>query len=305
MTQIRKFNILNQLLRKAGLCLAMVFMTMFCSAKTTFAQRAVIAFNGVKIYSLPMVDDAPIATMMKGDTVKVIGQRGEWVKVAFEDDRKGWMQIQVRSAQSERTTRRGRVRGSNKGGETEFASNGGASANGAPRNGASSGVEPGTNSAEPDIVRDRRKPQPLDTQYRRFGYSFGFGVLETDFTYNWKFLFHSSPRLALEGSFKHALGEAADSYFIMANMIYLLKENKKFLPYLTGGVGVVNTVPERSIDAGTVSHMSINYGLGARKFFRKDLSILFNASLYNVFVGTGISSFKEFTVGLLVGKFWD
>lgn len=297
---------MNPLLRKASLFLAIVLVSMISSAKITFAQRAVIAFDGVKIYSLPMVDDSPAAVMMKGDTVKVLGQRGEWVKVAFKDGRKGWMQIQVPGARA--SNRHSRVHASEQDGHSKSPSASNELASGKSTNG---GSEQGTNGnhagsgIEPDLVPDRPKSQFADTQYRRFGYSFGFGLLETDFTYNWKFLFHSTPRLALEGSFKHALGQAADSYFIMVNMVYLLKENRKFLPYLTGGVGVVNTVPERSIDTGTVSHMAINLGLGARKYFRKDLSILFNVSNYTIFVGKGINNFKELTVGLLVGKFWD
>lgn len=289
---------MNPLLRRASLVLAIVLVSMLSSAKIAFAQRAVIAFDGVKIYSLPMVDDSPAAVMMKGDTVKVIGQRGEWVKIAFKDGRKGWMQIQAPGAKA--SNGHSRVHASEQNGQSRspYASN--ELASGKSTNGNRIG-----NGTEPDLVPDRPKSQFADTQYRRFGYSFGFGLLETDFTYNWKFLFHSTPRLALEGSFKHALGQAADSYLIMVNMVYLLKENRKFLPYLTGGVGVVNTVPERSIDTGTVSHMAINLGLGARKYFRKDLSILFNVSNYTIFVGKGISNFKELTVGLLVGKFWD
>ncbi|NIR51627.1 SH3 domain-containing protein [candidate division KSB1 bacterium] len=245
-----------------------------------FAQRAVIALNGVKIYSLPMVEDPPIATLTKDDTVRVIGQRGGWVKIGFANDKKGWMQLQVN-----------RNRGH--GGEVDGLPN-------------QAGENGGTNGKNPDRFDkpSRTGKRFNDTLYRRFGYSFGMGLVELDYTYTWKFMFHSKPRLALEGSFKHVLGKAADSYFIMANLSYLLKERERLLPYITGGLGVINTVPDRSISSNTVSHMAINYGVGARKLINERLSVVFTATQYTAF-GKGISQFHEITVGLLVGNFWD
>ena len=162
-------------------------------------------------------------------------------------------------------------------------------------------------SSAPDLRRKpKRHPQFGPRAHRRFGYSFGMGLLEMDFTYNWKFIFHTTQRLALVGSFKHTLGNAADSYFILANLSYLLKENNsRFMPFVTAGMGVINTVPKRSIGTDGVSNMTINYGIGARKYFRKNLSFLFNVTQYTAFVGKGINNFREFTIGLLVGKFWD
>ncbi|MFQ5649861.1 MAG: SH3 domain-containing protein [bacterium] len=280
------------------------------TAQATAQQRALIALDGVKVFSLPMVDDSPLTVLVKGDTVRVIGQRSKWVKIEFAPGKKGWMQVQLPDrerqrarSQKRRTASQGRAGQMSRQPELHAATNGhrgAAAAKGTSRRGV-----PASGGRAPDEIRPATSYQSEGSTYRRFGYAFGMGVLETDFTYNWKFVFHQTPRLALEGSFKHALGQAADSYLIMANFLYLLQQRKSWLPYLTGGMGVINTVPERSIDTGSVSHMAVNYGVGARKFVRQNLSLLVNASVYTVFVGKGVRHFKEVTIGLLVGKFWD
>lgn len=260
--------------------------------KIGLAQKAVISLDDVKIYSLPMVDEHPVAVLTQGEIVRIIGQRGAWVKIELENGSKGWMQLQV-----PRKPKPGQARA------MKAAAN--ISANSGNGNSAAGANVPG--ALPPDI---RRKPKsklvPSDQAYRRFGYSFGMGWLEFDFTYNWKFVYYMTPRLALEGAFKHTLGDAADSYFILSNLSYLLKNDAShFQPYVTGGLGVINTVPERSIGTDGVSNMAINYGIGARKYFKPNLSFLFNLTQYTVFVGKGIRNFREFTFGLLVGKFWD
>jgi hypothetical protein len=260
-----------------------------------WGQRAIISFDGVKIYALPLEDEAPTTVLSKGDTVRIIGQRGEWVKIGYQDGRKGWMKIEVKREPAMNAK-------NSKKSESEIS----------PGLAETNGVNvTATNSAEeppPDRI-SKSTPDKMvfsgQRVYRRFGYSFGMGLIETDYTYNWKFVFHSTPRLALEGSFRHVLGGAADSYFIMANLSYLLKEKQKLLPYLTGGVGVINTVPDRSIGADGVSHMAINVGLGARKFLKEKLAVTFNANQYTAFVGKGIRHYREVTIGMLVGKFWD
>ena len=60
------------------------------------AQRAIIAIDGAEIYSLPWADGSPITVLSKGDTVNIIGKRGEWVKIRFANGKKGWMPIQRR-----------------------------------------------------------------------------------------------------------------------------------------------------------------------------------------------------------------
>ena len=266
-----------------------------CSYTNAYAQRAIIALDGVKIYSLPMEDDLPSATLAQGDTVRVIGQRGEWVKIAFQDGLKGWMKLHVEKKDATN-------------GKSHEISNqrvektGGAEST----NGFHHETTNGTSEEPPDrLQKPPDKPQIKDTIYRRFGYSFGMGVIELDYTYNWKFVFHSTPRLALEGSFRHVLGDAADSYFIMANFAYLLKDKGKLLPYVTGGLGVINTVPERSVGLDGVSNMAVNVGVGARKYISEKLSLTFSASNYTAFVGKSVTHFREFTAGILVGKFWN
>ena len=64
-------------------------------------------------------------------------------------------------------------------------------------------------------------------------------------------------------------------------------------------------VPERSVDSRGVSHMALNYGVGVRKHLKRHMSLLVNLSQYTVFVGKGMSNFREFTIGFLVGKFWE
>ncbi|MCH7754569.1 SH3 domain-containing protein [candidate division KSB1 bacterium] len=261
------------------------------------AQRAVIAVDDAEIYSLPWVDGAPITMLSKGDTVNIIGKRGEWVKIHFADGRKGWMQIQVRKQHppiNDRAKTNGQaIPGNRRSGINSTAKNG-TYTNGTRK----------TNGKAPDLVKKKR-PVPGDEIYRRFGYSFGMGFIATDYTYSWKFVFHSTPKLALEGSFKHVLGKAADSYFIMSNLSYMLKETGKTRPYVTAGMGVINTVPDRSIGSDTVSNMAINYGVGARKYLTEKLSLIFTASQFSIFVGKNISNFREYTLGILVGKFWD
>ncbi len=262
-----------------------------------FAQRAVISLNHVKIYSLPMVDANPVAILTKGENVRVIGKRGAWVKIETADGHKGWMQLQVPKKTSSGKERRKPATTADipKGTQNTYES-------------ASNTADANRGGSSAADMRRKPKPHPPfgPRDYRRFGYSFGMGLLELDFTYNWKFIFHTTQRLALVGSFKHTLGDAADSYFILANLSYLLKEdNSRFMPFVTAGMGVINTVPKRSIGTDGVSNMTINYGIGARKYFRKNLSFLFNVTQYTAFVGKGINNFREFTMGLLVGKFWD
>ncbi len=259
---------LNRTNIKTGLLFLIILIGLMANVEQGLAQRAVIAVDGAEIYSLPWADGSPITVLSKGDTVNIIGKRGEWVKILFANGKKGWMQIQRRKQHP-------------------------------PTNGTHK-----TNGKAPDLVKKKR-PIPGDEVYRRFGYSFGMGFIATDYTYSWKFVFHSTPKLALEGSFKHVLGKAADSYFIMSNLSYMLKETGKTRPYVTAGMGVINTVPDRSIGSDTVSNMAINYGVGARKYLTEKLSLIFTASQFSIFVGKNISNFREYTLGILVGKFWD
>lgn len=255
-------------------------------ANPSSAQYGVIKVNEIEMYSLPMVDNIPVAVLSKGDTIRVIVKRGDWVKVAAMDGRRGWMQMKT-TAKTVSTV----VQPSQK----------------LERKEANFSKHVSKSEPEPDLIQKNRDTNFIlaPPMYRRFGYSFGMGLIELDYTYNWKFVFHSTRRLALEGSFRHVLGDAADSYFIMANLSYLLKENTKLLPYLTGGMGVINTVPDRGISTESVSNMAINYGLGFRKYLKNKLSLIFGLTQYTAFVGNGMRHFREVTAGVLVGKFWD
>ena len=262
-------------------------------ATPSSAQYGVIKVNEIEMYSLPMVDDIPVAVLSKVDTIRVIGKRGDWVKVAAMDGRKGWMQMKTTpNTVSTRNKRKDVVLQPSRKLERKEA------------NFSKPVVK---SKPEPDLIQKNRDTNFMlaPTMYRRFGYSFGMGLIELDYTYNWKFVFHSTRRLALEGSFRHVLGNAADSYFIMANLSYLLKQNTKLLPYITGGMGVINTVPDRGISTESVSNMAINYGFGFRKYFKNKLSLILGLTQYTAFVGNGMRHFREVTAGVLVGKFWD
>ncbi len=255
------------------------------------AQHARIAKDGVKVYALPAKEQPVVQVLAKGDTIRVLGQRNNWVKVQARGGKKGWLLLPESTATAKETTSR---RSNAPGQQNRDASVNGTSL-------------PQNRPEAADLIQNRNTLLQKNRHYRRFGYTFGIGMLETDFTYNWKFIFHQTPRLALEGSFKHALGNAASSYLMMANLSYLLSrsQGRDFLPFVTGGLGVINTVPERSVDSRGVSHMALNYGLGARKRLSRRMSLLANISQYTVFVGKGINNFREVTVGLLVGTFWD
>ena len=273
-------------------------MLVLSLSKQTQAQRALIKLDGVKVYSLPMVQRTPLATLSKGEIVRVIGQRGAWVKIEFNTEKKGWMLLQIRK---NKDTASGKARKTNKQNrEQKHTST-------HDNNGYGLGKNNISKTQNPYKITKQPKESSLKKQqlYRRFGYSFGMGILESDFTYNWKFVFHSTPRLALVGSFKHALGSTADSYFIIANLSYLLKVNAKMLPFITGGLGVINTVPARSIGIDSVSNMTINYGFGFRKFLRRNMALIVSLTQYTVFVGKGYQHSQDFTIGLLVGNFWN
>ncbi len=260
-------------------------------AADALAQRALIAVDGVKVYALPMEDIQPSDTLAKGDTVRVIGQRGEWVKIAFHDGQKGWMKLHVEKSAAAN-------------GNSQTSSNSKSSAPEAS-NGFHKKLTNGHSEEQPDSLRKPpEQPRSRNKTHSRFGYSFGLGVIELEFTYNWKFVFHSSQRLALEGSFRHALGDAADSYFIAANVSYLLKEKGKLRPYLTGGAGAIKTAPARSVGSDGASNIAVNVGVGARRLLKENLSLVVNVNHYTAFVGNGVANYREFSAGILVGRFW-
>lgn len=158
---------------------------------------------------------------------------------------------------------------------------------------------------EPDIDVEPEPEPPQSSVYGTFGYAFSMGMVQSDFTYNWRFLYHSTPRFALGGSFKHILGNTSDSYLLMANAAYELDPGGWIAPYLNLSVGVITTDPKRDITLGTVSNMAAGYGFGIRKAFRKNMSVTFDFQQFTALVTSGMYSFREFTFGLMVGRFWD
>ena len=267
-------------------------------------KRAVISFDGVEIYSSPSVDDSPLTVLFKGDSVDVLNQRGDWVKVEFAKDRQGWMQLQLK--------------GPDRGPENGVQS---------PAHAGLTDVmpRPKSISARLDLQKaDFRRPEPeavavsdidvapvpepeppQSTIYGRFGYAFSMGIVQADYTYNWRFLYHSTPGFALGGSFKHILGNTSDSYLMMASAVYVIDQGPWISPYLNFSVGVITTDPKRDITLGTVSHMAGGYGFGIRKRFRRNISFTFDFQQFTALVSPGTYTFRELTFGLLVGRFWD
>ncbi len=156
-------------------------------------------------------------------------------------------------------------------------------------------------------LKSNNEPQTISTDdaYGTFGFSFGMGLMESDFTYNWQYVYQLTSVLAMEGSFKHVLGETADSYFLTAGFSYLLVKSKSIQSFINAGMGVINTIPQRSIDTNEISHMTINYGVGIRKNIRTNMALVLSANQYSVFLRNGFTHFTEYTLGLLVGNFWD
>jgi len=167
---------------ETGLIFLIILIGLMGNVEQGLAQRAVIAVDGAEIYSLPWADGSPLTMLSKGDTVNVIGKRGEWVKILFADGRKGWMQIQIRK-QQRRTYGKAKTNGQAIPASKRLGKNGSA------KNGTHK-----TNGKVPDLVR-KKLSVPGDEVYRRFGYAFGMGFIATDYTYSWKFVFHSTPRL--------------------------------------------------------------------------------------------------------------
>jgi hypothetical protein len=277
---------------------AMVFLGLILPMRSQCqAQQAVISLPSVDIYALPNADEAPVAILSRGDKIRVIGQRGNWVKIAYGQTDRGWMLISIDKPA-------GIKAGIPRQEEDVPEMTGHPTSESSPRYASTKNPDRLVNDVPPEeAVVPQPTPKFGQATAGRFGYSFGTGLAESDFAYNWKFIFHTTPRLAMEGSVKHILGEAADSYLIMTNFSYLILARGHTLPYLTAGVGVINTVPERSVAYDGVSHMHLNYGAGVRKSIRESLSLTFSIAQFSVFVEDGVQHFREFTVGLLVGRF--
>ena len=81
-------------MRKA-LLMMHISAVIFGTVQHAVGQQAIISLDEVAVYPLPLVDETPAAVLSKGDTVRVIGQRGNWVKIAYTGNSRGWMLIEV------------------------------------------------------------------------------------------------------------------------------------------------------------------------------------------------------------------
>lgn len=272
------------------------------------AQRAIIRLDNVPIYASHEQEDPPIALLSKGEVIQVIGQRGDWIKIEFAKGRRGWMLVQARqgkeglespiSVNPRRSVRdKGPIAATDGPAKTVYRAEGG-DISYEPDWGPYLHPDP-----EADVLPAYGELQ--EGQKSTFAYSFGAGLIEAGFAYEWRFLHHTTDRLALVGSIKHALGEAADSYLLASNWEYLLKKNASVMPYVTVGAGVIVTSIPRDTEIGSISNMMLNYGLGLRKKFMANTTLVLAGSMYSIFAGSKVTLWKSMTVGLMVGKFWD
>jgi len=258
------------------------------------AREVVIKIPRVEVYSLPTAGGSPVAQLKRGDKVRLIGRRGDWVKVEFNSGKKGW--VQVKSGQKKASPARVEKKNMQTGaGKKSLASgtlkNSVLSAEQSPENALAGGGEASFGYGALPKLGD-------------LGYSFGMGFVGSGFVYDLRFIHQTTRRLAMVGSFRHALGEAADSYFITVNWDYLLKTKGEWLPFLTTGFGVVNTTTANDIVQGNLSNMVVNSGIGVRKKLGRRTSLIINASFSSVFVGKGVRHWKGVTAGFMVGDFW-
>jgi hypothetical protein len=269
-----------------------------------WSQHAVISRDTVEIYDLPGIAANPVAVLSKGDTVRVIGQRGNWIKIVYQNQSRAWMPIDIEKPE---------YRGETTGDELEPGKDITSDANQGIVHGQqvfAAAPVPDRIIADPEPEQPVTEPTPRAPDFGprspgRFGYSFSAGLMESDFAYSWRFVFHTTPKLTMNGMFKHVLGEAADSYIMLTSFNWFFSRQAKTLPYFTAGMGVITTVPERSIDLDSVSHMMLNYGIGIRQYVHKSISLTFGVSQNTVFVESQTNHFREFSFGFLVGRFWN
>ncbi len=149
-------------------------------------------------------------------------------------------------------------------------------------------------------VRRRKLPDNPPRHLSQLGISFHLGALGKDFTYAGKFFYASFPNVYMEGTFQHVPGAAANSYLMYGNLKYLWPLSPAITGWLTLGVGVITTVPTKTVAAKSISNMSLNYGLGIQKYLKTNTYLRIDLRQYAALVDSGVTTFWELMAGFAV-----
>ncbi len=79
--------------------------------------------------------------------------------------------------------------------------------------------------------------------------------------------------LSLEISGEQVIGKYANTYPVFVSTVLNFATESRFIPYITGGIGLLTTVPTTTIGDETVSSMGFNAGIGARFFFTRTFGL--------------------------------
>lgn len=76
------------------------------------------------------------------------------------------------------------------------------------------------------------------------------------------------------------------------------------MSYVHSGFGVLTNVPVKSAGAKSISNMAFNYGIGIQKPLKRTTAARFDIRQFLVLGNQGLSSFMEFSAGLVfvIGK---
>jgi len=84
----------------------------------------------------------------------------------------------------------------------------------------------------------------------------------------------------LEFSAAQVIGEAADMYPLLVNLVFNLSSNKEVVPYAHVGGGLLLTVPTNAIGSESVSSPGINFGGGLRYYINEKFGLRLGVSQY-------------------------
>jgi len=247
------------------------------------AQRIVLKDSSTPIAEQPSPKSRVIAVLARGDTVRVLKLNGAWAQVAFRGKKKGWMFI----------------------GRGPASTNANAPAALTP----SASAKPNNAAPVEEIkpVEQTAGDAPVATTppVADGGVSFHLGAFGGQFTYAGKFYYRTLPAIYIEGTFQYVAGNLASFYLMHGNAKYVRPLGRDLDGTLTGGVGVINTVPVRAAGGKSVSNMAFNYGVGAQRYLKNSNWLRADLRQYIAIRKQGLAHFFEFTVGIAIGIRWS
>jgi hypothetical protein len=151
-------------------------------------------------------------------------------------------------------------------------------------------------------------PKAPQDEISKLGLLFGMGMVADQFSYKTGFFYQLSPKIGLEGTFKHVIGSVADHYFISSNLSFFLSKKSaqkgRYAPYVITGIELINSAPNRGIGGDRVSNMSGYYGLNFRKSYANDLSLVIGAMMHTVVtIEHEVTHIPELSCEMMVGGF--